>query len=193
MNNQMLQSKPLRDRSHTNPSTIDHESINKLLVSASVHGELERTRLAPQPTNTPPEISAPVLFNRRLPSYVSPLHPRMESLELEYLSAKGALKIPETSIRNALLQSYYCWVHPYMPLIDVNDFLHIVNEGTGASGKVSLLLLQALMFTGTAFVEMKYLNAMGFTKRKAARKAFYEKCRVSFSFRVNTKLISGPL
>jgi hypothetical protein len=165
-----------RQRRFTNP--IDHDTIAKLVTSVSMHGGMERTRLVTPPvSHTPPSTSESIL-NRQLPDYIVPLHPRMEKLELEYLYSKGALKIPDDSIRNALLQSYLVWVHPYMPLIDLNDLLHIVNEGTGESGKVSLLLLHSLMFTGAAFVDMKYLNAMGFTKRRVARRAFFEKCRV---------------
>lgn len=180
MDNQVNRENMLRQRRYTNP--IDQNALAKLVNSASLHGDRQRTKLvAPAVSRTPPLASERSILNRTLPDYITPLHPRMESLELDYLCSKGSLEIPEDPIRNALLQSYLAWVHPYMPLIDLNDFLNIVHEGTGASGKVSLLLLQSMMFTGAAFVDMKYLKAMGFTKRRAARRAFFEKCRVSFA------------
>jgi hypothetical protein len=66
-----------------------------------------------------------------------------------------------------------------MPLIEVHDVLHIIDEGTGKSGRISLLLFQAIMFAGTAFVEMEYLRMAGYTTRKSARKAFFQKARVN--------------
>jgi hypothetical protein len=38
------------------------------------------------------------------------------------------------------------------------------------------------MFAGTAFVDMDYLRKAGYTNRKAARKAFFQKARVGFYF-----------
>ena len=66
-----------------------------------------------------------------------------------------------------------------MPLIEVHEVLRIIDDGTGASGKISLLLFQAIMFAGTAFVDMEFLRVAGYTSRKAARKAFFQKARVS--------------
>ena len=65
-----------------------------------------------------------------------------------------------------------------MPLIETYELLHIIDEGTGESGRISLLLFQAIMFAGTAFVDMDYLRSAGYSNRKAARKAFFQKARV---------------
>ncbi len=69
-----------------------------------------------------------------------------------------------------------------MPLIELHEFLHIVDRNDGEDGKISLLLFQAVMFTGTAFIDKSYLEAAGFTSRRAAIKAFYQKARVSDFF-----------
>lgn len=118
------------------------------------------------------------MSKHRLPPFLKPLPQRLSPVDIDFLFAKGSLSLPETSVRNALLRSYIEYVHPYMPLLELHDFLHIINEGTGASGKISLLLFQAVMFAGTAFVDMEHLRAAGFTNRKAARKAFFQKARV---------------
>lgn len=133
---------------------------------------MSTTRLA-----TPPP--APPTFKHKLPGYLKPLPQRMTSVDIDYLFAKGALSLPEDRVRNALLTSYIEYVHPYMPLLEVHDLLRTINDGTGANGKLSLLLFQAIMFGGTAFVDMEYLRAAGYSNRKAARKAFFQKARVS--------------
>ena len=104
----------------------------------------------------------------------------MTSIDIDYLYAKGALSLPDTSVRNALLKAYIEYVHPYMPLIEVHELLGMIDDMTGKSGKVSLLLFQAIMFAGTAFVDMEVLRKAGYTKRKAARKAFFQRARVSY-------------
>ncbi|EHL03850.1 putative Cutinase transcription factor 1 beta [Glarea lozoyensis 74030] len=86
------------------------------------------------------------------------------------------------SVRNALITAYLEYVHPYMPLIEVCETLRIIDDESGSSGKMSLFLFQAMMFAGTAFVDMDVLRRAGFTNRKAARKAFFQKARVLYDF-----------
>lgn len=101
---------------------------------------------------------------------------------MEYLWAKGALSIPETGLRNELLRSYIEHVHSHMPIIDLQEFLDIVERGDGSSGRLSLLLFQCVMFAGSAFIAFKHLKAIGFATRFEARKVFFTKVRVSQSY-----------
>ena len=135
--------------------------------------------LAPQPQL--PQ-SARQLTNGLLPAYIKPLPSRMAMEDVGHLFRKGALTIPDSPFRNALLSAYIEFVHPYMPLIELHEFLRIVEDGSGDSGRISLLLFQAVMFTGVAFVDMSYLTEAGYSTRKAARKAFYLKARVCSHF-----------
>lgn len=144
-----------------------------LLNSASIHGDRTATRIA-----SPPLPPAPML-KHKLPDYLKPLPQRMTSVDIDYLFAKGALSLPDIPVRNALLRAYLEFVHPYMPLIEHHELLLIIEEGTGETGRISLLLFQAIMFAGTAFVDMDFLRNAGYTNRKAARKAFFQKARVS--------------
>lgn len=120
----------------------------------------------------------PPILNCPLPAYVKPLPDGIAEDDMRYLWRKGALSIPEQSFRNGLLRSYFEFVHPYMPLIELHDFLRIIDKNGGET--VSLLLFQAVMFAGSAFVDMTYLYAAGFTSRKAARKTFYQRTKVNY-------------
>jgi hypothetical protein len=102
----------------------------------------------------------------------------MNAADTQYLFAKGALCVPDMPVRNALLRSYIEFVHPYLPLIELNEIIEIIEQGTGAFGGISLLLFQTIMFAGTTFVDMEYLVGAGFSDRKVARKAFFQKARV---------------
>ncbi|TVY37862.1 Cutinase transcription factor 1 beta [Lachnellula occidentalis] len=157
----------------------NNDAYNSLLKSASMTGDRTTTRLdSPGLPPAPPDES----LKHQLPGYLKSLPQRITSVDVDYLFAKGALSLPETSVRNALLQSYIEYVHPYMPLIDAHEVLHIIDEGTGQSGELSLLLFQAIMFAGTAFVDMEMLRKAGFSSRKSARKAFFQKARVLYDF-----------
>lgn len=147
-----------------------------LLNSASIHGDRTATRIS-----SPPLPPAPML-KHKLPDYLKPLPQRMTSVDIDYLFAKGALCLPETPVRNALLRAYLEFVHPYMPLVEIHELLQTIEDGTGEGGKMSLLLFQAIMFAGTAFVDMDYLRSAGYSNRKAARKAFFQKARVCSVF-----------
>ena len=115
----------------------------------------------------------------QLPAFIKPLPAKIASEDVKYLHTKGALTLPSMPLQNALLRAYVEYVHPYMPLLELHDFLNMINAPDGRMGQVSLFLYQAVMFSATAFVKSKYLSEAGFASRKAARKAFFTKARVS--------------
>ncbi|KAI9814823.1 MAG: hypothetical protein M1827_003089 [Pycnora praestabilis] len=162
------------------------ERNRRASLSASVHSS--RTPLlnsVPLASNSP--LFNPGLITKKpsgvnLPAYIKPLPARITPDDVEYLQKKGALSIPEIGLRDELLRSYVEYVHGYMPLIELHDFLRIVERNDGESGRISLLLFQAIMFVGTAFIDEKYLRDAGFPSRKAARKSFFQKTRLLYDF-----------
>ncbi|SPO00976.1 related to cutinase transcription factor 1 beta [Cephalotrichum gorgonifer] len=117
-----------------------------------------------------------------LPPFICVFPAKISSQDIRFLREKGAASLPGPALQNALLQAYVEYVHPYMPLLDIQDFLATVNARDGSRGQVSLFLYQAVMFAATAFVDMKALREAGFTSRKAARKAFFQKARLLYDF-----------
>jgi hypothetical protein len=189
VSNQINKGEFRRQSSYIQSPFGDTDPTYSLLTSASIHGDRTRTRL-----DSPPLPPAPLL-KHKLPDYLKPLPQRMTSVDIDYLFAKGALSLPDTPVRNALLRSYLEYVHPYMPLVEIHELLRIIDDGTGRAGRISLLLFQAIMFAGTAFVDMEYLKAVGYSNRKAARKAFFQKARVSLLLSKPTASLTtaGPL
>ncbi|KAI8623793.1 transcription factor CTF1 [Xylariaceae sp. FL1651] len=117
-----------------------------------------------------------------LPTFIRPLPAKIASEDVVYLRAKGALSLPSIPLQSALLRVYVEYVHPYMPLLDLHDFLGTINAHDGACGQVSLFVYQAVMFAATAFVSTKALKEAGYATRKAARKAFFSKARLLYDF-----------
>ena len=120
-----------------------------------------------------------------LPYFIKPLPSRIGPDEIEYLDKKGALSLPTPALRNELLRAYIEFVHPYMPLIDLYDFVMAVEGGSSSLGQISLILYQAVMFAGSAFVDMSHLHAAGYVSRKESRKDFFQKTRVSLTTPAN--------
>lgn len=117
-----------------------------------------------------------------IPHYIKPLPARIGPDETAYLEKKGALTIPAVTLRNQLLKAYIEFVHPYMPLIDLYEFVTMVESGNGVLGRISLILFQSVMFAGCAFVDMQHLHNAGYLTRKEARKDFFQKTRVRLHF-----------
>lgn len=118
----------------------------------------------------------------QLPAFVKPLPAKLASEDVKYLHAKGALALPHLGLQNALLQSYVEFVHPYMPLVDLHDFLNAIHSRDGLCGQISLFLYHAVMFSATAFVDIKHLRAAGYPTRKAARRFYFTKTRLLYDF-----------
>ncbi|KAJ5225050.1 hypothetical protein N7468_006275 [Penicillium chermesinum] len=114
------------------------------------------------------------------PRFLKPLPTHISPEDLEFLRFRGALTIPESGLRNELLRSYIKWVHSFMPVLNLQRFLRSVAEND-PNGNVSVLLFQAVMFVGTAFVDLKHLQDAGYSSRKSARDAFFTRLRLLYS------------
>ena len=150
-----------------NPNTPRHDSV-------SVSGDLRTAQFL----NTLEEPDA----SSNLPAFIRPLPAKIGAEDVAYLHAKGALTLPSIPLQNALLRCYVEYVHPYMPLVDLNEFLTAINSRDGLCGQISLFLYHSVMFSASAFVESKHLKDAGYTSRKAARKAFFYKSRLLYDF-----------
>jgi hypothetical protein len=124
-----------------------------------------------------------------LPDYIRGLPARLQKEDIDYLAVKGALTIPDVTLRNELLKSYIHYVHTYMPLLDLEEFLQNIVQNDGIH-RISLLLFQAVMFAGVAFIDMKHLQAAGYQTRKAARKVFFQRARLLYDFDYEVDRIS---
>lgn len=118
--------------------------------------------------------------SNKLPGFIKPLATCVDRDDIAYLQSKGALLAPDLQLQNALLWSFFEYVYPFLPVVDIEEFLGSVHDRQGTSGQVSLLLYQAVLFAGTAHVNMDHLKGAGFSTRREARKAFFHRVRVSF-------------
>lgn len=100
-----------------------------------------------------------------------------------FLSERGALRVPPPPLRDVLWKAYVQYVYPSLPLLDLDHFASVVNRGNGETGQLSLLLFQAVMFSGLFFVNMEHLRLAGYSSRKAAINDMFENVKVRCSSR----------
>lgn len=130
------------------------------------------------------------LASPELPLFIKPLPAKIGPEDVAYLEKKGALALPKATLRSEMLRAFIEYVHPYMPLLDLHDFLMKIDRPDGSAGKVSLILFQAVMFAGSGFVDMQYLRAAGYVTRKEARKDFFQKTRLLYDFDYESDRVS---
>ena len=126
------------------------------------------------------------------PAFIKPIPDRILAEDRQYLVQKQVFTLPPLRLQNALLAAYVEYVHPYMPLLELHDLLKVINDRTGAAGKISLFLYHAVMFSATAFVNESLLKDAGYDSRRDARRTFFSRTRVSASYvilQIRTRIV----
>ncbi|CAG9996221.1 unnamed protein product [Clonostachys byssicola] len=115
----------------------------------------------------------------RLPSYIRPVPRHLDAKDLDYLIDKRCLDIPDVEFRDELLRVFISIVYPFIPAIELEDFIDSVYR-RNSTDPVSLLLFQSVMFVSIAFVDFEFLQTRGYPSRKLARKAFFDRVRILY-------------
>jgi hypothetical protein len=116
-----------------------------------------------------------------LPNYIAPVPKSISEEDLQYLNNKGAFDIPDTQSRDQLLRAYARWVHPFAPMLDLEQTLTAIFTN-GEKGTLSLLVFQSMLFAASAYVQPDYPQG----NRKRLRKTFYERARLLHDFDAET-------
>ncbi|KAI1425756.1 hypothetical protein F5Y12DRAFT_344888 [Xylaria sp. FL1777] len=113
---------------------------------------------------------------------ISNLHNVMPQ-DVNYLDSQGCLRIPTRAIFDEFMQQYFLHVHPLLPFIHEGDFWDLYCQGSGRQGeKMSLLVLQAMMFSCCNFVSKTSIKALGYPDIRTARATLYRRSKLLFDF-----------
>src|SRR3954468_14466744 len=82
-----------------------------------------------------------------LPNYIQGPPDHLTEASVNCLGIKDAMSIPDISLRNEILKGYIQFVHPCLPILDLEEFLNTIFQSNGAS-RISLLLFQAVLAAG---------------------------------------------
>ncbi|KIW16340.1 hypothetical protein PV08_06391 [Exophiala spinifera] len=123
------------------------------------------------------------------PPFVKPMPSDLAVEDLIYLRQRGALTLPDPELRDDLLKNYFELVHHFLPLIDLDAFQASI-ENPARHGQISLLLVQAIMYSATAWADVKLVRRAGFLTRDAMRRAYYLKTKLLYDFSCERDLIA---
>lgn len=114
-----------------------------------------------------------------LPPYITPVDHEISVEDVVLLIAAEAFTLPNVTVRDELVRKYAEYVHPFLPLINLDEFLAAIVDSKACS-TVSLLLFQAIMFVATAYISKQTLATLGYSSRRAAEEAFFRRVKVLF-------------
>ena len=138
--------------------------------------------LGPSPPESP-EPAEPLETSDRdiaalFPAYISTPPSSIDEKSIELADNNDGASLFSRAFRAELLKSYILWVHPQVPMLDLQSFLGTIAEHGDSQGKVSLLLLHAVMLAALTFVDLTHIHREGYASRKDAQDSLYQKIKV---------------
>ncbi|KAH6954326.1 fungal-specific transcription factor domain-containing protein [Fusarium avenaceum] len=124
----------------------------------------------------------------------TPLYAGLDPLEMQILKRRGAFILPPKSLCDDLIETYFTWVQPIVPVIDRTQFMSQYRDATNPP---SLLLLQCVLLAGARISTNPQLMKDGSTstavatfyrRAKALYDADYERDRITL---VQSMLLMG--
>ncbi|KAL6872556.1 fungal-specific transcription factor domain-containing protein [Trichoderma longibrachiatum] len=113
-------------------------------------------------------------------------HARLDDDDMHYLQRKGALSLPSRAVMDVFVSNYFQLFHPFFPILDKSGVLagyyRSDRDVASQSQGLSLLLLQAILFTAAATVPMSTIRDAGFTSRLEARNLLHKRARHLYEF-----------
>jgi hypothetical protein len=85
------------------------------------------------------------------------------------------LDVPPPQQVTPILQAYFRWFHPYFPILDKAEF-----STQYLANKVSLLLLNAMLFVGVTYADEEAVQALGYKNLGEAKSQLYNKTKLLF-------------
>ncbi|KAF9894355.1 hypothetical protein FE257_007858 [Aspergillus nanangensis] len=124
----------------------------------------------------PPTPDSPTVEPQKV--FETPL-PHLSPETNQYLRSKGAFNLLPIQLRNQLIGGYVKYVHPLLPILDLQWFTVnvMVQEDTHF---ISPLLYQSAMLAGSAFIEQKAAIDAGFSSRKSLRRTLFERAKLLY-------------
>ncbi|KAI1612745.1 hypothetical protein EDD36DRAFT_487828 [Exophiala viscosa] len=114
--------------------------------------------------------------------------PHLPEDDMVHLLRRGAFRVPERKLVLELLTSYCNYIHPQLPVLDLQPLLNAVVGKNGP--KVSLLLFQAVMYAGMAHLDEEVLRLYGCRARNEAQDRMFNRVKLLYEFDVEADLLT---
>ncbi|EXL68135.1 hypothetical protein FOPG_15787 [Fusarium oxysporum f. sp. conglutinans race 2 54008] len=96
----------------------------------------------------------------------------------EYLEKRGCFDLPALDIQQSLVQAYFHYVHPFLPVIHVSSFLKTF-ESPGQNG-VCLHLLWSVFLAAANFADAMTVQSAGYESRKDMKRAMFLRAKALY-------------
>ncbi|KAL3460085.1 fungal-specific transcription factor domain-containing protein [Aspergillus heterothallicus] len=140
-----------------------------------------------KPATERPPPHVPRQFPVRL-RFLKPIPRRLNDEDVRYLQIKGAMSVPERSSLRVFIRAYVDHVHPYMPILDLQALLSSICENR-AESRVSVFLMQAILFASVSFVPEGFLTTAGYKDRESARKTLFQRAKLLYDLDVEDDML----
>lgn len=116
--------------------------------------------------------------------YHSICHPgHLEPLELEILHRRDAFGLPPKAVQDTLVDVFFKWVAPILPVIDRHAFMRQYNS---AEDPPSTLLLQAVLMVASRYSTSQQSSE----EYTVSPRTFYKKAKALYDAGYETNLIT---
>lgn len=103
-------------------------------------------------------------------------HPRhLDSDDIAYLHAKGALTAPPREILDALLDAFMTRFYPLYSIVNKSELLHAHEVNN-----IPWLMLHSICSIGATFCDASVIHQLPFRSRYEARQAYYNRAKILF-------------
>ncbi|CAJ0544229.1 Ff.00g035120.m01.CDS01 [Fusarium sp. VM40] len=96
----------------------------------------------------------------------------------DYLRKRGCFDLPALEIQQSLVEGYFHYVHPFLPVIHVSSFLKTF-ESSGQNG-VCLHLLWSVFLAAANFADAATVQSAGYESRKDMKRAMFLRAKALY-------------
>jgi hypothetical protein len=167
------------------------------MVNAQQHHDRTESLVSPNKTPTPKRVDinsvhvsdmiegpSPAISNlshaihyvtSELHRQPNPTTDRLDTIDLEILIGRGAFEIPPRPICDKLLDVFFRWVAPVIPIINRKDFMQRYRD---VNNPPSLLLQQAIFLVAARFCAKDHME--GSSNSISPPKQFYDRAKALY-------------
>lgn len=113
-----------------------------------------------------------------VPQFVRDMSQRLASDDFLFLKSKGVWDIPPLPILSSAIQAFADYIYPSLPLVDLFAELETL-ASNGRSGKISLMLLYAIVLPGIPFMDSAKVEEAGYVSNRDFSKKIYTSIKVA--------------
>jgi hypothetical protein len=106
-----------------------------------------------------------------------------------YISQRAS-GVPDSMFQNEILRAYIEHVHPFLPVVDLADFISAALQQSLETEAQNSVVLQAAMVAAAPFVDMQLLASRGFASHKEVQITFYERAKILYRRKMESPRLS---